>query len=148
MRAEDLLEPYPSIDIDAPAREAARQIGAEGRVGIVVLREGKPISVLPASQVLRSVVPGYLQEDPALTKVYDEKGADECAARLGERTVRDLLSAEDRRLAAPLVSPETTGLECAALMAQQHTPLLVVVEEDGTMLGVVTAARVLERMGR
>ena len=37
---------------------------------------GHPVAVLRASQVLRIVVPGYVQDDPALARVVDEPGAE------------------------------------------------------------------------
>jgi CBS domain-containing protein len=47
-----------------------------------------------------------------------------------------------RRRQLPLVRADDTVLELAALMAQQHSPEVVVVD-DGHVVGVVTAARLL-----
>lgn len=144
MRAADLMEDYPSIDVTASALEAARTIGAERRPAVVVLDRRRPVAVLPSSQVMALLVPPYLQEDPSLVKVYDEKAADEAARRLSGKTVGDLLPQDRREL--PAVRPEATVMECAAVMARLRSPLLVVAGEDGAMRGAVVASTVLETL--
>jgi CBS domain-containing protein len=145
MRASDLMEDYPSIDSSAPAAEAARIIGVERRPAVLVLSDGRPLTVLPGSQVLTFLIPRYLQEDPSLVRVYGEKAADACAARLVGKTVKDLL-ATDRRPPMPAVGRDATVMECAAVMAALHSPLLVVVDEDGSLAGAITASRLLSAL--
>ncbi len=145
MRARDLAEDYPSIDVTAPAVDAVRLIGSEHRPAVVVLDQGRPFTVLPGSQVLNFLIPGYLQEDPSLVRAMDERAADACAARLVGKTVGDLLPRE-RRVELPKVSPEATVMECAAVMAQMHSPLLVVVDRLGVLTGAITASRLLETL--
>lgn len=144
MRAADLAEDYPSIDVTASALEAARTIGAERRPALVVLDRARPFAVLPASQVVALLVPPYVQEDPSLVRVFDEKAADAAARRLAGRTVGDLLP--EARGELPVVRPEATLIECAAVMARLHTPLLVVAGRDGVMRGAVLASAVLETL--
>jgi CBS domain-containing protein len=117
-------------------------IGAERRPAVLVLSGGRPRTVLPGSQVLTFLIPGYLQEDPSLLKVYGEKAADACAARLEGRTVGDLIPA-GRAVELAAVSPDATVMECAAKMARLHSPLLAVVNEDGSLAGAITASRLL-----
>lgn len=143
MRASDLVEDYPTVSVDAPAAEAAGFIGGQGRPAVVVLDEaGVPVAVLDGSQVLKFLIPGYLQDEPALAAVYDEEAADKVAARLRGRTVKDLLPREDHRQKLPVVEPDANVLECAAAMASLRSPLLVV-RDGGRTLGVVTASRLL-----
>ncbi len=143
MRASDLVEDYPAVRPDTPASEAARLIGQQRRPGVVVLdAQGLPVAVLGASQVLKFVIPGYLQDDPSLAGVYDEETADKIAARLEGQTVRDLLPPADHRAKLPVVDPDANVLECAAAMASLRSPLVVVRDGD-RHLGVVTAAKLL-----
>ena len=145
MRAEDLAEDYPSIDVSAPALEAARMIGTDRRPALVVVDRGRPFTVLPGSQVLNFLIPRYLQEDPSLVRAMDEKSSDAAAARLAGKTVGDLLPHDDR-VELPKVSPEATVVECAAVMARLHSPLLVVVDSLGVLQGAITASRLLEML--
>jgi CBS domain-containing protein len=144
MRARDLAEDYPLVRLTDPALNAARLIADQHRPAVVVVDDdGQPVTVLPGSQVLRFSVPGYVQDDPSLARVYDERGgAEVCVANLAKRTVKEVLPAKDKRYELPVVSGNATVLECAATMARLHTPLVVVVDDD-TIHGVVTASHLL-----
>ncbi len=110
--------------------------------GIVVCHDdGSPHTILPGSQVLRFVIPRYIQDDEALARVIDEQTADDMFAGLAGRTVRDLLPKGDRE--PPVVKAEDTVMEVAALMARAHSPLVAVVEGK-KFLGCITVARLLE----
>ncbi len=118
---------------------------AEQRLdGLVVTdAQGHPYAVLPESQVLRFAIPRYVQEDPSLARVYDEDASDRLGARLSGVTVRELLP--DRPAELPVLQPDDTTVEIAALMARAHSPLVAIVE-NRNILGVVTASRLLERL--
>jgi len=144
MRARDLIGEYPTVRVDDPAPDAARLIGSRRLPGAVVADEaGDPVTVLPGSQVLNFLIPAYIQADPSLARVYDERAADEAASRLEGKTVGDLLPKRGHRQELPVVDPGATILECAAVMARLHSPLLVV-RGGKEALGVVTASRLLD----
>ena len=142
MRARDIAEPYPVVGLDTPALEAARLIARDRLPGLVVTdRNGAPKAILHASEVVRFMVPEYVQADPALAGVLGEVPIQEISARLGHATVADLVSARPVDLA--VLKADDTVVELAAIMARLRSPLCAVV--DGrTILGVVTAARLLE----
>lgn len=146
MRAKDLIAPYPTVHSTDPALDAARLIGAKHLPGVVVVDDaGTPVTVLPGSQVLNFLIPTYIQEDPSLARVLDEPGADACYSRLDGKSVGDLLPRSDGRQELPVVDWDATVMECAAVMARLHSPLLVV-REDKKTLGVVTASRLLDEL--
>lgn len=110
--------------------------------GLIVTGEkGKPYTVLPASQVVRFLVPQYVQDDPSLARVIDEPFADKVADKLAGVTVRKLLP--DRPAELPVLNGDDTVLEVAAMMARLRSPLVVVVDGD-ELLGAITASRLLE----
>jgi CBS domain-containing protein len=145
MLARDLAEDYPLVQLTDDALTAAQLIAGQRRPGVVVVdADGKPVTVLPGSQVLRFIIPGYVQEDPSLARVYDERsGAQACAQKLEGRTVKELLPPKEKRYELPNVSGDATVIECAAMMARLHTPLLLVTDDD-TIRGVVTTSHLLE----
>jgi CBS domain-containing protein len=147
VRASDLIEPYPTIDVSAPAEEAARLIGREQRPALLVLDGTEVLTVLPAAQVVRLMIPPYLRDDPSLVAAYDEAAAEACLQRLTGRTVGDLLGKEERT-EVPVVEPDATALRCATLMASTHSPLVVVTagRKDRTVVGVITASRLLDTL--
>lgn len=143
MRARDLVTPYPTVTLDTPVAEAARLLATQNLRGLIVVDgDGKPLSILPGTQVLRLAVPGYCQDDPALARVVDEIHADAFLRTLAGRTVREALPREKREL--PVTDPDATVLEVAALMARTHSPLVAVVGERG-LEGAVTLQALMER---
>ena len=77
MLAAQLARHYPTVSLGTDALEAARILADARLPGLIVLDDdGQPYTVLPGSQVLRFIVPSYVQEDPALARAYDEAAAD------------------------------------------------------------------------
>ena len=115
---------------------------AEHRLpGIVVTdSSGRPYAVLPASQVVRFIVPKYVQDDPSLAGVLNESMADRAADKLGGKTVRQVLP--EHLLDIPAAHADDTIIEVAALMARLRSPLIAVIK-DGKLHGVITASRLL-----
>jgi CBS domain-containing protein len=148
MRARELAVQYPSVTLDSDALAAARMLAERRLPGLLVMDErGRPYAVLPASRLIKLLVPDYVIEDPALAAVIDERHADRFCLSLAGRPVRDCLPRE--RQAPPAADPDDTVLEVAALMARERSPLVAVVERDkggARLLGVITAAHLLERL--
>ena len=144
MRAGDLATDFPVVDLSDSAMEAARLLAEQNLPGLIVLDdEGAPFTVLPGTQVLRLAVPQYCQDDPALARVVDEQHADLFLRGLAGRTVRELLP--DRPKELPVVDPDATVLEIAAVMARMRSPLVAVVQEK-SMIGAITLDNLLDRM--
>ena len=141
MRAEELAEDFPVVTVDSDALDAARLLAEHRLPGIVVTdRSGKPFAVLPASQVVRFIVPRYVQDDPSLAGVLNESMADRAADKLGGKTVGDVLP--DHLTKVPAAHADDTIIEVAAVMARLRSPLIAVVK-DGKLFGVITASRLL-----
>ena len=146
VRARDLLIDSPLVGPTTPAQEALRVLATAGRPGLVV-RDGERYTVVPASQVLRLLLPRYVLDDPSLGRVFDEAGADDLVARVRDRTVGELIAALDRPDDAPepTVDPDATSVEIAAVMSSARVPMVAVVDR-GRYIGVVTVARLVEHL--
>jgi len=139
VRAAEIDEEYPVVDIDSPAVDAARMLAEHSLPGIVVLTaDGQLYAVLPASQVVRLIVPGYVQEDPLLARVLAESVADRAVETLGGKTIRELLP--QQRLRLPIANADDTILEVATIMGMMRSPLIAVMKQ-GKLHGVITASR-------
>jgi CBS domain-containing protein len=141
MHAEEIAEDFPVVAIDSDALDAARLLAEHRLPGIVVTDgPGTRYAVLPASQVVRFLVPGYVQDDPALAGVLNETVADRAAEKLSGKTVRDVLPEHLHNV--PAADADDTLIEVAATMARLRSPLVAVVK-DGELYGVITASRLL-----
>ncbi|REE95318.1 CBS domain-containing protein [Thermomonospora umbrina] len=149
MLARDLARPFPVLGLDGDAMDAARLMVERGLPGLIVVDDDQhPVAVLPGSQILRFVVPRYVQDDPTLAHVYAERQADRLCERLRGHTVRDLLPDDPSR--PPVVEGDATVMEIAALMAGARSPLVAVVESKGgprpPMIGAISVADLLRRL--
>jgi len=141
VKAEEIAEEFPVVDVDSPALEAARMLAEHRLPGIVVLTtDGQLYAVVPASQVVRFIVPIYVQDDPSLAGVLAESMADRAAEKLGGKTVRELL--QQHQLTLPTANADDTIIEVAAIMGRLRSPLIAVMKE-GKLHGVITASRLL-----
>lgn len=146
MRARELAQDFPTVALDTDAMAAAQILSREKLAGLIVLDEqGSPYTVLPGSQVLRFIVPPYVQDDPPLARVYDEKASDELCAKLTTSTVRDLLPERRDLDELPVVDGDATTIEVAAVMARMHSPVVAVVEGE-RLLGAITVRRLLDHL--
>ncbi|MGA9490243.1 MAG: CBS domain-containing protein [Mycobacterium sp.] len=142
MRAEEIVDEFPVVDIDSPARDAVKLLVEYRLSGLVVGTDTShtPYAVLPASQVVRFLVPAYVQDDPGLARVLTESMADHAADKLSGKTIRDLLPHKAQQV--PVVDADDTIIEVAEVMSRLHSPLVTVVK-DGKLFGVITASRLL-----
>jgi CBS domain-containing protein len=142
VHAEQMAEESPLVDLDTNALSALRLLAEQRLPALLVTNpDGSPHSILPASQVVRFLVPGYVQDDPSLARVMNESMADRAADQLGSKRVRDLLPTERREL--PVVNHDDTIIEVAAIMARLRCPLAAVMK-DKKLIGVISASRLLE----
>ncbi|MFG2479862.1 CBS domain-containing protein [Streptomyces fagopyri] len=148
MRARDLAVEYEAISVDSDALEAARLMAEHRLPALLVVDErGAPKAILPASQMIKILVPAYVVDDPTLAAVVDERHADRLCEALTGRKVRDCLSKTTPPPA--IAAPDDTALEVAAQMARVRSPLVAVVDKDqagAPLLGVITASHLLERL--
>ncbi|HET6921261.1 MAG TPA: CBS domain-containing protein [Jiangellaceae bacterium] len=147
MRARALAQPFPVVHLDTDALEATRLLVDRALPGLVVVdRDGLPLFILPGSQVLRFALPDYVEEDRTLASVYSESDADALCESLRGRTVQELMPSEKflprGHVRRPIVAPDATLMEVAAVMAEQHSPVVAVVDE-GHVIGVITVHRLL-----
>ena len=141
MQAAEIDEQFPVVDIDSSAREAARMLAEHSLPGIVVVTaDGRLYAVLPASQVVRFIVPSYVQDDPLLAGVLAESVADRTAETLGGKTLRELLP--QHQLTLPAANADDTIIEVAAMMERLRSPLIAVMKQ-GRLHGVITTSRLL-----
>lgn len=145
MRAADLAAPFPTVGMNTSALEAARILAGQNLPGLIVVDDaGRPATILPGTQVLRMAIPSYCQDDPALARVIDEAAADVFLRGIEGRSVAELLPREHREL--PVVHPDATVLEIAAVMARTRSPLVAVAARGRAMVGAITLDALLDRM--
>jgi CBS domain-containing protein len=142
VRAEKIAEEFPVVALNSNALDAVRMLASRRLPGLVVTdTAGTPVTILPASQVVRLLVPPYVLDDPSLAGVLSESMADRVADKLGGKTVEAVLPKPPPDMTT--VNADDTIVEVAAAMARNRSPLVAVIGGDG-LVGVITASRLLE----
>ena len=142
MQAGDIAAHVPTVTMADPVIRAVRVMAVSRLPGLIVVNEaGRPVTVLPGSQVLRLLVPDSYQDDPALVRTVDEAYADRFWLSPASRTIADCLPDPVQR--PVLVRRDATLLEVAALMARLRSPVIAVVDDDGSLYGAVTLERLI-----
>ena len=139
--------PYPTVRMDTDALTAARLLTEHNRPGLIVVDErDHPLAVLPGSQVLRAMIPSYIQDDPTLARVLDEEFADSICDKLSEHRVQELVPKD--RPALPVANDDDTVLEIAAMMAANRSPLVAVLDGKGKNAPLLGAVSIYDLLGR
>lgn len=142
MHAEQMAEDFPVVSTESDAWDAVTQLAERRLPGLVVTdTDGKPVSVLPSSQVVRILVPTYVQDDPSLAGVLPERMCDRVADKLRGKKVKALVP--DDAPEPAMVNADDTIVEVAAVMARLRSPLAAVMD-NGKLVGVITASRLLQ----
>ena len=131
MHASDIQSKFPVVGRETSAVEAARLIAKGGRPGLVIAdKNGKPIAVVSAVDVLGLLIPPYVLDDMSLAGVFDETAAEEMWNHASEHTIGELLDNDRVRIYDLLtVDADATILEVAAQMADAHTQVALVASE-------------------
>ena len=146
MQARELASPYPTVRMDTDGLTAARLLTEHNRPGLIVVDEhDHPIAVLPGSQVLRVMIPKYVQDDPALARVLEEEYADTLCNSLADHTVKELVPRDQPAL--PVANPDDTVLEIAAMMAANRSPLVAVLESKDKHSSLLGAVSIFDLLG-
>ncbi|GAA1871063.1 CBS domain-containing protein [Myceligenerans crystallogenes] len=142
MQAGDIATSVPTVTVHDAVTWAVRMMALRRLPGLVVIDDdGRPLAVLPGTQVLKLAVPSSYQEDPALARTVDEAHADTFWTELSDLTVGQCLPARPSRAAT--VRADASLLEVAALMSRAHSPLVGVVDRHGILTGAITLERLL-----
>jgi CBS domain-containing protein len=136
MKARNLASPRETVDLDAPAPIVAAMLARHDvRAILVVHPDGSFAGVISDSELLRALLPAYIEETGSLARVLEEAAADELYRRLEGRTVADLMPAD--RDEAPVVDADDTLIEVAAAMVRSRASMVGVVE-GGRLLGGIS----------
>ena len=133
MKARNLASPRETLRTDDPASEAARILSRHDvRAILVVDASDEFAGVISDSELLRRLLPPYLEENESLVRVLEESAAEVLYRSLEGRTVADLMP-EDRD-DRPVVDADDTLIEVASAMVRSRASLVGVVDA-GRLIG-------------
>jgi CBS domain-containing protein len=130
------------VPANAPLRTILEAVlGRNQDAAMVVDEVGNLLGLVGIHDILRSIVPRYLDLDANLAKVMHESYFDEVFAEQGDVTAADLMS---QSADVDTVSPDDAVIKAAALFVEHRRKVIPVVE-GSRLVGVITRRSVLRR---
>jgi CBS domain containing-hemolysin-like protein len=150
MHASDLVTRIELVDRTTNALAAAQLVARDGHSTIIIAdKDGKPVAVISALDVLALLIPHYLRDDMALAGVFDENGAEEIWTHAKDRTVGELLDDDKVNVYDILrVDADASIVEVAARMANERAQVALVTDENATEPGFVRLPTVMDAIIR
>lgn len=140
MRARDLVRPYPTLSSGAPAIRAVQLAAATSvRSFLVVDPSGALIGVLSNTDILRAMLPTYLEDSPSIAGVIPSNQADLLYKHGQRKRVGNVVTQD------AAVAPDATLVKIMSVMVSTRAPLVGVVDE-GRLLGGISLDQVLESL--
>jgi len=136
MKARNLTSPQPVVRNDAPAAIAAAVLARHDVRAVLVVDDAEEfVGVLSDSELLRALLPPYVDQASILARVLEEGAADVLFRRLEGKSVTDVMP--DDREVEPVIQGEDTLVEVASVMVRARASALGVLEE-GRLIGGIT----------
>ncbi|MDY7092129.1 MAG: CBS domain-containing protein [Acidobacteriota bacterium] len=115
-------------------------VGSRQATAAVLDDDGKLVGLVGIHDVLRKIVPLYVDLDHKLMEVMHEGYFEERLARLKDTRVRDFMSTE-----LDTVTPDDTLIKAVVIIVENRRKTLPVIE-DGKFLGMITRRSILEKV--
>ena len=146
MKARDLVSPHVTLRRDASAAEATETLSRHDvRAVLVVDERGSFVGCLSDSELLRALLPPFVDESEVLARVFEEKASESLFRRLEGRSVGELMPTE--RDETPVVDVDDTLVEVASTMVRARASLVGVLE-GGRLVGGISIDDLLSRLLR
>lgn len=143
MKALGLAGPQETLRADASAEEAALVLSRIQTNAALVVDGDRFVGIVTDEDLLRALLPSYVEEADALARVLEEDSSEQLWQRLEGKTVRDLRA--QGREEEPVVDGGATLVEVASVMVRAETPIVAVVE-DGRVVGGITIDHLLTHL--
>ncbi|MEO5366144.1 MAG: CBS domain-containing protein [Magnetococcus sp. WYHC-3] len=133
------------VEPDLPVRDVARLLVQRHISGVPVVDDGVLMGIITESDLVGRAKKVHL---PTLFTILDaviplggERQYEDDLRHITAATARDIMTAE-----LTVVGPDATLAELATIMSEEHVPLLPVVDENGTLLGLIGKREVIRAM--
>ena len=140
VRSAMLPEPVTTHPDETFGELLSRLVVSRQATAAVLEKDGKLVGLVGIHDVLRKIVPIYVELDTKLMEVMHENYLEERLKRLRGTRVRDFMTTE-----LDTVSPDDTLIKAVVIIVEHRRKTLPVVQ-DGKFLGMVTRRSILEKV--
>lgn len=134
----DIMRPPVLILAEATLHEALERMVREKRNSLTVVdEEGKLLGAVNAVDIIKEVMPDYLEQDEIAAGFADEGIFRENALRVKDKPVRDFMAKE-----VPRVTSDSSLVKAAVLAAGLGRGRITVVDSEERPVGILTRTEI------
>ncbi len=141
---EDYMQPNPvTIGLDASIRDAVEHlIEHETNRLIVVDDDKKVLGMLSSWDIIRHIIPDYLENDVHLATFASEELFEKRVKEVAEDSIKKAMSG-----GAHTIKKEHTLIEAAILLTEKSVRLLPVIDDNDQLIGYINRTHVKNAIG-
>ena len=142
-KIRDLMREAVIIQKDAELVQVLESlIKGKSNIGVVVDTEGRYLGSVNTVDVIRAILPDYIEEDPTAARFADTEMLREDTKKSATKSVSDFISKKDLTMHA-----NANLLEAAVLSSVNAQGRTVIVDEDNKPLGILTRTEIKQVLG-
>lgn len=139
----DIMRPAIVIHNEASLFETLEQMMKEKRNSLIVVDgEGRVIGMVNAVDIIKAVLPDYLEESNLAARFSNMDLLKEDAERVRDQNITEFMVAD-----FPTIKENGSIIEAAAIAAHSGQGRIVVVDEDKKPVGVLTRTELKQVIG-
>ena len=134
----DIMRPAVTIEQSATLEQVLTRMVAEKRNSLSVVDEnGVFVGAVNAVDVIKEVLPDYLEDDVIAARFADDALLKEDAQRVKDKPVSEFMAKD-----VPGISADTSLLEAAVLAVKQGRGRITIVDDNKHPVGILTRTEI------
>lgn len=141
---KEIMRPAVTVEETTTLREVVDRMITEKRNSLIVTNSsGVFVGAVNAIDVIKAVLPDYLEEDAIAAHFADQSLLEQDVAQAEKMPVKEFMNAH-----APTITPLSGVLEAAARVIQGGQGRIVVVDDAKKPVGIITRTEIKQVIGK
>jgi len=138
IQIRDLMRAPVLVEEDETLKAVLERMVTEKRNSLTVVdKDGKLVGAVNAVDIIKEVIPDYLEEDAVAARFADDSLLKEDAKRVSGKCVREFMARE-----VPTVEDDTSLLEAAVMATLEGRGRITVVDKEKKPIGILTRTEI------
>jgi len=141
---KEMMRPAVTVEGTTTLKDVvARMIDEQRNSLVVVDSDGVLLGAVNASDVIKAVLPNYLEEDSVAAHFADQALLEEDVEKAKDMLVQDFMNPN-----VPAIKLTASVLEAAAQAVQGEQGRIVIIDENSKPIGILTRTEIKRVIGR
>lgn len=141
---KEIMRPAVTVEEGATLYDVVNRMITDKRNSLVVVdQHGALCGAVNANDVIKAVLPDYLEEDSIAAHFADQMLLEEDVEKARTMAVRDFMNTD-----VPTIHIDATVLEAAAQAIKSEQGRIVIVDEEKKPIGIITRTEIKRVIGK